>query len=82
MIPGMEVTARVNGRVAIVEREECGVRINVHNPDDNAILVQGIQLDIDEAYFHCPRSMQFADLWNEETIKLNKARSIKSLKDE
>ena len=27
--------------------------------DDNSGLIQGILLDIDEAYFHCPRSMQW-----------------------
>ncbi|MEM9621683.1 MAG: pyridoxamine 5'-phosphate oxidase family protein [Pseudomonadota bacterium] len=80
MIPGMEVTARVNGRVQIVEREDCNVVVDVHNADDNAVLIQGIELSVDEAYFHCPRSMQFADLWNEDTIQSNRQRSIASLK--
>ncbi len=82
MIPGMDVTARVNGRVEIVEQAELnsrGIGVTVNNPDDNAVLVQGILLHIDEAYFHCPRSMQFADLWNNDTISANQARSIKSL---
>ena len=82
MIPGMDVTARVNGRVEIIDRDKLearNVEVNVHNPDDNALLIQGIVLHIDEAYFHCPRSMQFADLWNSETISKNRARTIKSL---
>ncbi|MEM7081018.1 MAG: pyridoxamine 5'-phosphate oxidase family protein [Pseudomonadota bacterium] len=84
MIPGMEVTARVNGRVNIIEATDVaarGIDVEVHHPDDNAIMVQGIELSIDEAYFHCPRSMQFADLWNTEVIDTNKARSLKSLKE-
>jgi hypothetical protein len=52
----------------------------VHNPDANAGLIQGLLLDIDEAYFHCPRSFQFADLWDAETIAGNRARSLKDLK--
>ncbi len=82
MIPGLEVTARVNGRVEVLEREallERGMLPEVYNPDDNAGLVQGILVHIDEAYFHCPRSMQFADLWNREIIKTNEGRSLKSL---
>ena len=82
MIPGMDVTVRVNGRVQVVEKGEVtslDVDVDVHNPDDNAVLVQGIKLEIDEAYFHCPRSMQFAELWSTEQIEANKARSIKSL---
>ena len=38
-----------------------------------------IFIDVDEAYFHCPRSMQFADLWNTDTIAANAELSLKSL---
>ena len=48
--------------------------------DGNSGLIQAILLSIDEAYFHCPRSFQFADLWNTETIAANAQRSIKDLK--
>ena len=85
MIPGMDVTARVNGRVRVVEQTDLdamGVRPEVLNPDGNAGLVQGLLLDIDEAYFHCPRSFQFAELWNEKTIAMNRARSLKDLKSD
>lgn len=84
MIPGMDVTARVNGRIELVEPEdlaERGIQPEIHNPDDNAGLVQGILLHVDEAYFHCPRSFQFAKLWNTETISQNAGLSIKSLAD-
>lgn len=84
MIPGMDVTARVNGRVEVIEETvltQRGITVTVRNPDDNAVLAQGLLLHIDEAYFHCPRSMQFADLWNTDTIAENRERSIKSLKE-
>jgi uncharacterized protein len=82
MIPGMDVTVRVNGRVRVVEGDALKVRgvvAEVNNPDGNAGVVQGLMLDVDEAYFHCPRSFQFAQLWDPDTIALNRARSIKDL---
>ena len=83
MIPGMDVTVRVNGRVRVVEGDALkarGLQSEVNNPDANAGLVQGLMLDIDEAYFHCPRSFQFAQLWDAETIAANRGRSLKDLK--
>jgi predicted pyridoxine 5'-phosphate oxidase superfamily flavin-nucleotide-binding protein len=52
----------------------------VNDPDDNVGLTQAILLSIDEAYFHCPRSMRFARLWDTDTIEKNRNRSIKDLK--
>jgi predicted pyridoxine 5'-phosphate oxidase superfamily flavin-nucleotide-binding protein len=83
LIPGMDVTARVNGRVRLLEPdalEERGIEPELAWSDDNSGLIQGIVLDIDEAYFHCPRSFQFASLWDTEIIETNRERSIKSLK--
>ncbi len=84
LIPGMNFTARVNGRVKVLEPQELAERNmspELGWSDENSGLVQGLVLEIDEAYFHCPRSMQFADLWNTETITENSAISLKSLKD-
>lgn len=83
MIPGMDVTARVNGRVQVLDREQ--VEAVIANPevcweDDNTVLVQAIEVRIDEAYLHCPRSFQFAALWESETIEANRGRSLKSLR--
>lgn len=82
MIPGLDVTVRVNGRVRVVEAEELAemaVSSEVKNPDDNAALVQGLLLTVDEAYFHCPRSFRFAELWNTDTIRSNAALTLKDL---
>ena len=84
MIPGMDVTVRVNGRVRVIEPDELGKRgiaPELSNPDGNSRLVQGLLLHVDEAYFHCPRSFQFAELWNTETIAANRSRSLKDLKE-
>jgi uncharacterized protein len=82
MIPGTEVTVRVNGHVELVEQTELaqrGLAAEVLWADANAGLVQGILLHVDEAYFHCPRSFRFADLWNTATIEANAKRSLKDL---
>ena len=84
MIPGMEVTVRVNGRIRIADQEELlsrGIEPEVHAPDDNSGLIQGVLLSVDEAYFHCPRSMRFARLWDTDTIARNSTLSIKALAD-
>ena len=83
MIPGMQVTVRVNGRVRLLESDDLeprGIKAEVNEPDENAGLTQGILLSIDEAFFHCPRSMRFANLWDADTIDQNRKRSIKDLK--
>jgi predicted pyridoxine 5'-phosphate oxidase superfamily flavin-nucleotide-binding protein len=82
MIPGLEVTARVNGRVRVVEPAELdalGIEPEVQWTDDNSRLIQGLLLTVDEAYFHCPRSFKFAKLWDAETIEGNRGRSLKDL---
>jgi PPOX class probable FMN-dependent enzyme len=82
LIPGMEVTARVNGRVEVVEKEELealALAPEVSWTDDNSRFVQGLRLNVDEAYLHCPRSFKFADLWNTETIAANADLSLKDL---
>ena len=83
MIPGMEITARVNGRVEVLDADEIearGVRAEVSNPDANSGLVQGLRLTIDEAYLHCPRSMRFSELWDTAAIEANAGRSLESLR--
>ncbi len=82
MIPGMDVTARVNGFVRVVEPaelESMGIAPELFHTDANAKLVQGLIVKVAEAYFHCPRSFQFADLWNVETIAANRSRNLKQL---
>lgn len=77
MIPGSDRTVRVNGRAQLVAQDEVlrhGTGLSVHNPDDNAVLLQGIVVEVEEAYSHCPRSFRFADLWNPATIGTNRGQ--------
>lgn len=84
IIPGMQTTARVNGRVRMMDRaavEAMGIAPELHNPDRNAVLVQGIAVDVDEAYLHCPRAFAFSKLWDAETIATNESLSVRQFAD-
>jgi PPOX class probable FMN-dependent enzyme len=76
MIPGCGLTVRVNGRVRVVnkdEKEVGGIALEVFNSDGNARILQGLVLEVDEAYPHCPRAFKFSRLWDEEIIQQNSA---------
>lgn len=71
-IPGVGETVRVNGRASRLDAGELAAReveLAVHEPDDNAIQLQGLLIEVAEAYGHCPRSIVFSRLWDEETIR-------------
>jgi PPOX class probable FMN-dependent enzyme len=68
-IPGHNSTVRVNGTVKVIDASELqDVRLEVHNPDERAKVLQGLLLDVEEAYSHCPRALRFANLWDTDTI--------------
>jgi hypothetical protein len=46
----------------------------VHEPDDNAKILQGLLLDVEESYSHCPRALKFSKLWDVGEISKNVAR--------
>ena len=69
LIPGSNDTVRVNGNVTILSKEELdrlNIELSLNNPDDNSRKLQGILVEVDEAYTHCPRALKFAELWNPE----------------
>ena len=74
-IPGIRETVRVNGRVKVVNNEELRkleIDLEVHNPDDNSKVLQGLVVEIEEAYGHCPRALAFSEFWDEQQIEANK----------
>ncbi len=74
-IPGAGETVRVNGTAKIVGKEELDrleIELEVQNPDENAKVLQGLLIEVEEAYSHCPRALVFSDFWNEERIEANK----------
>jgi PPOX class probable FMN-dependent enzyme len=74
-IPGVEYTARVNGTAQVVDEEALktrGISLEVFDPDDNAALQQGLLIEVEEAYAHCPRALKFSHLWDPEVIATNR----------
>lgn len=84
MLPGFDYTARVNGRVRLVEKEELdqmGVEGEVFDPDETALTLQALLLEVDLAYGHCPRALKFGRVWDTEQIESNRANSPKAIFD-
>jgi uncharacterized protein len=76
-IPGVNDTVRVNGRVTIVDKEalaQQNIALSLYNPDDNSRHLQGIIVEVDEAYGHCPRALKFSQLWDVEVIQKHQAQ--------
>ena len=73
-IPGHNNTVRINGRVTIVDRSELNcAELEVFDPDEKAEVLQGLLLEVEEAYSHCPRALKFSRLWDVEQIAKNVA---------
>jgi PPOX class probable FMN-dependent enzyme len=74
-IPGHNSTVRINGRVSVVDRAELnGANLEVFDPDEKAEVLQGLLLDIEESYSHCPRALKFSRLWDVDEISKNSAK--------
>ena len=70
-IPGIDDTVRVNGKAKVISKDELerhSIDLSVFNPDDNAKNLQGLLIDVVEAYGHCPRALLFSKLWDKEVI--------------
>ena len=76
-IPGVNDTVRVNGRVTFTDREDLerrSVEMSLYEPDDNAKHLQGIIVEVEESYGHCPRALKFSHLWDAEEIAANQSQ--------
>ena len=74
LIPGVNDVVRVNGRVTIIDRaelENLDVHVSLFEMDERAQHLQGIMIEVDESYTHCPRAFKFSDAWNTDTITEN-----------
>jgi predicted pyridoxine 5'-phosphate oxidase superfamily flavin-nucleotide-binding protein len=71
LIPGCDWTVRVNGRTSVVEKSDgrlTGIAPEVFAADENTKILQGLLLEVDEAYAQCPRAFTFSKLWDVEAI--------------
>ena len=48
--------------------------MEVFNADDNAKILQGLLIDVEESYSHCPRALKFSKLWDTEQIAKQSSR--------
>jgi len=81
-IPGHNNTVRINGRVKVVDRTELnGTKLEVFNPDEKAEVLQGLLLEVEESYSHCPRALKFSRLWDVNEISKNIATPPVGLKE-
>ena len=77
IIPGMNETVRVNGKVSIIDKEELerrNVDLSLYEHDDNSKHLQGMLIEVNEAYGHCPRAFKFSRLWDVDEIVANQAQ--------
>ena len=77
-IPGVNDTVRVNGKVSIVSQEDLEKRdvvLSLYETDDNSKHLQGMLVEVEEAYGHCPRALNFSHLWDAGVIDQNKTNS-------
>ena len=59
------------GKVTIVDKQELdrlNIALSLQYTDDNSKLLQGILIEVEEAYAHCPRALKFSNLWDVDTI--------------
>ena len=79
-IPGLNETLRINGRAKIISQNEVidmKIKLEVSNPDEDAKILQGVLVEVDEAYGHCPRAFNFSSLWDINQINRNKGETAK-----
>jgi predicted pyridoxine 5'-phosphate oxidase superfamily flavin-nucleotide-binding protein len=71
-IPGHNNTVRINGRVKVVDHGELrDARLEVFNADENAKILQGLLVEVEKSYSHCPRALKFSKLWDVDVISQN-----------
>jgi PPOX class probable FMN-dependent enzyme len=83
-IPGISEVVRVNGRVTIVSREALDghqVEGSMPNPDGDRAVQQGIVVEVEEAYTHCPRALNYSRLWDVDAIHKRLASGRHPLRD-
>lgn len=75
-IPGINDTVRVNGKVSIVTKDDLeaqNIELSLYETDDNSKHLQGMLVEVEESYGHCPRALKFSHLWEADEIENNKA---------
>ena len=64
----------MNGRARLLDPQDDlidGLSPETLWEDDNTKVLQGLLLEVDEAYAHCPRAFLFSKLWDPERLAEN-----------
>jgi len=72
LIPGISEVVRVNGQITMVSREALDhheVERSMYNPDGDRAVQQGVIVEVEESYPHCPRALNYSGLWDTEVIR-------------
>jgi predicted pyridoxine 5'-phosphate oxidase superfamily flavin-nucleotide-binding protein len=73
-IPSINATARINGRVEILRKDDQDFDsqvLEVFSADENAKLLQAMRVTVEQSYSHCPRALGFSKLWDIKTLEKN-----------
>ena len=71
-IPGHNSTVRINGRVKVIDPSELtDSQLEVFDPDEKPEVLQGLLVEVEESYSHCPRALKFSRLWDVDEISKN-----------
>ncbi|MFB7947444.1 HAD-IA family hydrolase [Kitasatospora phosalacinea] len=71
-IPGVNDTVRVNGTARVVSQDrvlELVEDLRGELIDPKLRMIQGLVVEVEEAYYHCPRSTALAGLWDAARIE-------------
>jgi hypothetical protein len=47
------------------------IELEVFDPDEKAEVLQGLLLEVEESYSHCPRALKFFRFWDIDSIDKN-----------
>lgn len=72
-IPGVEETTRVNGACRVVSTEEVVRLLAASDKSGEPYPARGLLITVQEAYYHCGRSIRRAKLWDVEAIAANRS---------
>ncbi|MEA2642144.1 MAG: uncharacterized protein QOF51_3538 [Chloroflexota bacterium] len=78
-IPGIGEVARVNGRVSIVDRtqfDQHDVDAGTAHPAGHREVLQGIVIEVAEAYGHCPKAVTYGNIWDADQIARGKRSGL------
>ena len=78
LVPGMEATSRVNGKVSVLrpgEPQFDEITSEAFSADELESIQQLLVLDVVESYSHCPKSLTQAQIWDTVRIEANRTES-------